>query len=241
LIGWIEATFEVPAGVRAGTTTRVGGASAGPLSSLNLAAHVGDDPACVRANRERLRTELALPSEPFWLRQVHGTSVAVYDPSQAAPEADAAVCFKPNQVLAVLTADCLPVVFVGREGARLGVAHAGWRGLVGGVLEACVAALGGSDLIAWMGPAIGARAFEVGAEVYAAFVEPDPAAAAAFVANARGRWQADLYALARLRLERLGIVATGGGLCTYSDAERFYSHRRDPRSGRLATLVWRTR
>jgi polyphenol oxidase len=226
----------------AGTTTRAGGVSRGSLASLNLAAHVADDPAAVAANRARLRADLGLPAEPLWLRQVHGAEVAVHDGTRLEPEADAAVCFAPGRVLAVLTADCLPVALASRDGGRLGLAHAGWRGLVAGVLERTVAALGvpGGELVAWLGPAIGPAAFEVGAEVRAAFVAIDPAAAAAFAANERGHWQADLYALARLRLARLGVTAVaGGGECTFRDAVRFYSHRRDPRGGRMATLLWR--
>ena len=148
----------------------------------------------------------------------------------------------PGRVLAVLTADCLPVVLVSRDGQRLGVAHAGWRGLVGGVLEATVAAMGGvgDGLLAWLGPAIGPAAFEVGAEVRAAFVSACPGDAVGFVPNPRGRWQADLALLAQRRLARVGVAAvTASGWCTAADPQRFYSHRRDPASGRMATLVWR--
>jgi len=240
--GWLPAAFAAPPGVRAGTTTRVGGVSAGALASLNLAAHVGDDPAAVATNRARLRAALALPAEPLWLSQVHGTAVAVHDGRADLPVADAAVAFEPGRVLAVLTADCLPVVFASRDGRRIGVAHAGWRGLLAGVLERTVEALGvpGADLVAWLGPAIGPAAFEVGDEVRAAFVAAAPADAPCFAPNARGRWQADLAALARARLARAGLtgVAAAGG-CTYAEAGRFYSHRRDPASGRQATLVWR--
>jgi hypothetical protein len=242
-VGWLAADFGAPAGVRAGTTTRTGGVSrGGSLATFNLAAHVADDPAAVAANRARLRVDLGLPAEPLWLRQVHGAAVAVHDGQRVAPEADAAVTFEPGRVLAVLTADCLPVALAGRDGRRLGLAHAGWRGLLAGVLERTVAALGadGADLVAWLGPAIGPEAFEVGGEVRAAFIATDPGDAGAFAPNERGRWQADLYALARSRLARLGVRAvSGGGECTFRDAARFYSHRRDPRGGRMATLLWR--
>ncbi len=241
-IGWLPAEFGAPSAVCGGTTTRDGGLSRGSLASFNLAAHVADDPAAVSANRARLRTDLALPAEPLWLRQVHGAEVVVHDGSRSAPEADAAVAFEPGRVLAVLTADCLPVAFASRDGTRLGLAHAGWRGLAAGVLDRTVAALGvsGADLLAWLGPAIGASAFEVGDEVRVAFVAGHAADAAAFTPNERGRWQADLYALARARLGRLGIsTVAGGGECTFRDAGRFYSHRRDPRGGRMATLLWR--
>ena len=241
-IGWLPAEFGAPEGVLAGTTTRAGGLSRGSLASFNLAAHVADDPAAVAANRARLRVDLGLPAEPLWLRQVHGAGVVVHDGSLVDPQADAAVSFEADRVLAVLTADCLPVAFASRDGARLGLAHAGWRGLAAGVLDRTVAALGvpGGELVAWLGPAISAEAFEVGSEVREAFVADDPADGAAFTANERGRWQANLYALARARLARLGVRRiAGGGECTFRDAGRFYSHRRDPRGGRMATLLWR--
>jgi YfiH family protein len=242
MAGYLTADWTAPPGVRAVVTTREGGASTGANASFNLAAHVGDDPAAVAENRRRLRAALGLPGEPLWLRQVHGTAVAVHDgTSRREPEADAAVTFDPGRVLAVLTADCLPVVLASRDGRRLGVAHAGWRGLAAGVLEATVGALGvqGDDLRAWLGPAIGPAAFEVGEEVRAAFVDADPATATAFTANARGRWQADLYALARRRLGRLGVSEiAGGGDCTYAQADRWYSFRRDRECGRMATVAW---
>lgn len=241
-IGWLAAELGAPAGICAGTTTRAGGLSRGSLASFNLAAHVADDPAVVAANRARLRADLALPAEPLWLRQVHGAEVVVHDGSQVEPEADAAVTFEAGRVLAVLTADCLPVVLSSRDGGRLGLVHAGWRGLAAGVLDRTVTALGvpGGELLAWFGPAISAPAFEVGAEVREAFVAGHAADAAAFTPNERGRWQADLYALARARLGRLGVTTVaGGGECTFRDAGRFYSHRRDPRGGRMATLLWR--
>ena len=240
-IGWLAAELGDVPGVSAGTTTRLGGVSAGSLASLNLAAHVGDAPSAVLENRARLAAALGLPAAPFWLTQVHGSRVIRHPGTvTAAPEADAAITEEAGQVLAVLTADCLPVVFIGREGRRLGVAHAGWRGLAAGVLERTVEALGAEDLLAWMGPAIGPAAFEVGPEVRDAFVGQDPGVAGAFVVNDRGRWQGDLYALARARLAPYGIVPTGGGWCTASDPDRFFSHRRDSGSGRMATLVWRS-
>lgn len=241
-MGFRTADWSAPPGVRAGVTTRAGGASTGAHASFNLAAHVGDDPAAVAENRRRLRDALELPSDPLWLRQVHGVAVAVHDGAAPTdPEADAAVTFAPGRVLAVLTADCLPVVLASRDGTRLGVAHAGWRGLAAGVLENTVAALGapGDEFVAWFGPAIGPAAFEVGPEVRAAFVDADAATACAFAPNARGRWQADLYALARRRLARLGVTEIAGGVdCTYSQPDRWYSFRRDRDCGRMATLAW---
>ena len=238
---WQDVQWPAPRTVHAVSTERAGGHSAGAYASFNLAAHVGDDPQAVAANRAALRHRLALPAEPLWLRQVHGREVARHDGRALEPTADAAVTFEPGRVLAVLTADCLPVVFASRDGNRLGIAHAGWRGLAAGVLEATVAALGvpGTDLLAWLGPAIGPAAFEVGAEVRAAFLDADPGAAAAFAANARGRWQADLYALARRRLAALGVAASGGGACTLAEPARYYSFRREATTGRMATLLWR--
>ncbi|MEI6457877.1 MAG: peptidoglycan editing factor PgeF [Pseudomonadota bacterium] len=242
-IGWLPAPFAAPPGVCAGVTTRAGGTSVGALGTFNLAAHVGDASACVAENRARLRAALSLPSEPLWLAQVHGIQVHVDDGGKGPTvPCDAAVTAVPGRVLAVLTADCLPVVLVSRDGQRLGVAHAGWRGLVGGVLEATVAAMGGvgDGLLAWLGPAIGPAAFEVGAEVRAAFVSACAGDAVGFVPNPRGRWQADLALLAQRRLARVGVAAvTASGWCTAADPQRFYSHRRDPASGRMATLVWR--
>jgi hypothetical protein len=245
-------------GVKVAVTTRAGGVSVDSREGLNLASHVGDEPTRVEENRRRLRQALALPAEPCWLQQVHGIAVANGDePRGLPPVADAAITVG-NGVLAILTADCLPVVFamplrLAAPGAQplLGAAHAGWRGLVGGVLEATLARLeaAGGDLagtVAWLGPAIGPAAFEVGDEVRAAFVAADSVAAAAFARNERGRWQADLFLLARQRLARAGVPAVlGGGVCTVSDAARWYSYRRDARpeadTGRLATLVWQER
>lgn len=235
-----------PPGVRAAFTTRVGGVSAPPCDSFNLAAHVGDAPADVAANRAALRTVLALPAEPVWLTQVHGAAVLDLDaPARgtASPAtADSAICRTSQRVCVVMVADCLPVLFASRDGSRVAAAHAGWRGLAGGVLEATVAALGvaGQDLVAWLGPAISAPNFEVGEEVRAAFVDRDTGAAALFASNAHGRWQADLAGLARRRLAALGISEfAGGSWCTFADRERFFSYRRDGKGGRMAALIWR--
>jgi polyphenol oxidase len=234
--------WPVPPSVAAAVTTRAGGVSTGPWASLNLGDHVGDDPASVAENRRRLRVALGLAVEPGWLAQVHGTAVARLDAVRGArPEADAAVAFAPGPACAILTADCLPVLLCDAAGTRVGAAHAGWRGLAGGVIEAAVAALGcpPDDLLAWLGPAIGQDAFEVGGDVRAAFVDEDARAASAFRPNERGRWQANLEALARLRLARAGVTRVyGGGWCTHADPARWYSHRRDGRCGRMASLVW---
>ena len=225
--------------VRACTTTRVGGVSSGPWASLNLGDHVDDDPAAVAQNRARLADALGLPGAPQWLRQVHGTRVR--RPADAPDCADACFEDRPGRVCAVLTADCLPVLMCNAAGTRVAAAHAGWRGLHAGVLEQTVSAFGDppTKILAWLGPAIGPQAFEVGDEVRAAFVADDAAAQAHFVANRPGHWLADLYGLARLRLARVRVTrVSGGGFCTYSQPERFYSYRRDGVTGRMASLIW---
>ena len=241
---FLQPRWPAPAGVRAAMTTRAGGVSTGAFASFNLATHVGDDPAAVAENRRRLREALALPAEPAWLEQVHGPRVAIL-PGFAGAPADAAVAFTPGSVCAVLVADCLPVFLASRDGDRVGIAHAGWRGLASGVVEATVAALGGEPgrLVAWLGPAIGPRAFEVGAEVRDAFLAHDGgcdgACGGSFRPGREGRWLADLPALARRRLAAAGVGAvTGGEYCTYSDPTRFYSYRRDGATGRMAALAW---
>jgi hypothetical protein len=229
--------WPAPPNVRAWVTER---GSAARYGTLNLAAHVGDDLARVRSNRARLRAALALPGEPRWLEQVHGTRVLDLD-RDAPGAADGAVTARAGTVCAVLTADCLPVLFCDRAGTRVGVAHAGWRGLASGVLAAAVAALNRppGDIMAWLGPAIAPAAYEVGAEVRDAFLTRDPSAERHFAANARGRWQADLYGLARDALAAAGVGAVhGGGFCTFTEAARFFSHRREAPCGRMATLIW---
>jgi purine-nucleoside/S-methyl-5'-thioadenosine phosphorylase / adenosine deaminase len=229
--------WPAPRNVRAWSTER---GSPARYGSLNLALHVGDDASAVAANRERLRAALELKAEPRWLEQVHGTRVLDLDRESGA-QADGAVTSRAGVACVVMTADCLPVLLCDRGGTRVGVAHAGWRGLLNGVLPAAVAALGGnpSDLIAWLGPAIGQAAYEVGCEVRDAFLARSTAASRRFLPNARGRWQADLYGLARDALEAAGVQSVhGGGFCTSTDAGRFFSHRREAPCGRMATLVW---
>jgi len=238
---WITPDWPAPASVRAASTLRFGGMSEGGFSSLNLAFHVEDDPKAVTENRRRLRDALGLPAEPAWLNQVHGVRVVEAGAWQAPPAADASIARSRGEVCVVMTADCLPVLFCDRSGSRVGAAHAGWRGLVGGVLGATVESLGvpPAELLAWLGPAIEQAAFEVGDEVREQFVARDPGNAVCFERNARGRWQADLYELARRELRRLGVEAIhGGGFGTYSDQERFFSYRREARTGRMATLIW---
>ena len=212
-----------------------------PFDGFNLGTRCGDEVAAVARNRAQLMECFGLPSAPRWLRQVHGAGVVV-DSEGDEPEADASVTARSGIVLAILTADCLPVVLAAADGSEVAAAHAGWRGLGGGVLEATVAAMRTSptDIVAWLGPAAGPQAYEVGTDVHAAFVDRDPRAATAFVATRPGHWRVDLYALARQRLADAGVTRVfGGGLCTISDAQRFYSHRRDQRTGRMATLIWR--
>ena len=257
MTAWLDADWPVPPGVRALTTTRHGlGVSQTPFDSLNLGIRCGDDAGAVIENRRQLEAALALPSSPRWLKQVHGVDVVRFElPLPLAgegwgeggvvdePQADAAVTSTPGTVLAILTADCLPVVFAARDGSEIAAAHAGWRGLADGMLEATVAAMHtpANGIVAWLGPAAGPDSYEVGEEVFDAFasVSRDVGASAAFAPTRPGHWKVDLYALARRRLAAVGVTDVhGGGLCTISDPARFFSHRRDQRSGRIATLAW---
>ncbi|MBM1194410.1 peptidoglycan editing factor PgeF [Pseudomonas weihenstephanensis] len=230
--------WPAPAGIRACVTTRANGASVAPFDSFNLGDHVGDDPVAVAHNRQRLTHIFDV--QPAWLSQVHGVVVAPADPQQIA-EADASWTATPGIACTVMTADCLPALFCDRAGTRVAAAHAGWRGLAAGVLEAAALSLNVEpcDILVWLGPAIGPKAFEVGGEVRDVFIEDMPHAGTAFVPSINaGRFMADIYALARLRLARCGITAVyGGGFCTVTDP-RFYSYRRSPRTGRFASLVW---
>ena len=244
LVEWIAADWPAPDGVIAGCSVRQGGVSQGRYASLNLAAHVADDEAAVLENRRRFKAHCGLPAEPRWLSQVHGTKVAVEPDPGSLKSADAAFTSKPDVVCAVLTADCLPVLFTTADGGELAAAHAGWRGLNAGVIEATVSEFSVSpgSLLVWLGPAISQTAFEVGSEVRAAFIANDAAAADCFVENQRGRWQADLYALARQRLARAGITQVfGGNFCTYTEPGRFFSYRRDGECGRMASFIYAAR
>lgn len=237
---WLEADWPAPANVRTLITTRKGGVSEAPYDSFNLGTHVGDLPEHVSLNRETLRR--FVPDEPAWLNQVHGTRVVdAAAREETPPEADASFSRTPDAVCVIMTADCLPVLLASRDGSVVGAAHAGWRGLCDGVLEATVAAMNepAANLMAWLGPAIGPDAFEVGAEVRAAFMAHDPAAAQAFTDIGDGKYLADIYALARQRLAALGVSDVyGGDFCTVIDRERFFSYRRDRTTGRMASLIW---
>jgi len=224
--------------VHALITTREGGVSSGKFASLNLSKRVGDDPRCVARNRAILRA--CLPREPVWVKQVHGT--AVIDATRATPdaEADGVVTQSPGPVCAVMTADCLPVFLSDRAGKSVGIAHAGWRGLAAGIVENVVQAMGvpSRDIIAYIGPGIGAHRYEVGEDVRKAFVDRDPAAARSFAPRQGGKYLVDLYGLARQRLAAAGVAGIhGGGFCTASE-ERFFSFRRDETTGRMASLIW---
>jgi polyphenol oxidase len=251
-VGVLVPDWPAPERVRAAFTLRAGGVSAGSYSSLNIGSPVGDAATAVAENRRRVCKALHLPAEPAWVEQVHG--IGVLDLAQAAeashstaaaqrplPCADAVIARRRGDVCVVQVADCLPVLLAARDASAVAAAHAGWRGLAAGVLEATVSRLGldPRQLLAWIGPGIGPKHFEVGEEVRRTFLVPDDAAADAFTANARGRWQCDLAALARRRLDRLGIRAVfGGGWCTYADPARFFSHRREAPCGRMAALIW---
>jgi polyphenol oxidase len=240
-LDFIIPDWPAPANVRAASTTRTGGASVGSYASLNLGSHVGDAPAAVIENRARVQRTLGLERSPTWLNQVHGTGVAEAGSYAVPLTADACTARSAGNVCVVLTADCLPVLFCDEVGEAVAAAHAGWRGLVGGVLEETIGALQlpPHRLLAWLGPAIEQDAFEVGEEVRAQFVARDGAFAASFISNSTGRWQADLYGLARHELMRLGVARVyGGGFRCFEDQDRFFSYRRDGQTGRMASLIW---
>ncbi|MBI3344725.1 MAG: peptidoglycan editing factor PgeF [Gammaproteobacteria bacterium] len=242
----ISPDWPAPQRVRACSTSRSGGVSGPPLASLNLAGHVGDATEKVAENRARLKQALDLPAEPVWLKQVHGTRVvdaagigtSLY--VNGTPEADGSYSRETGIVCAVLTADCLPLLLCDEQGSRVAAVHVGWRGLAAGVIEETLQHLGDTrQLMAWLGPAIGPYSFEVGSEVREIFVAHDAEANHAFRPSPAGRWLADLYRLTRQRLNAQGVTRIyGGGWCTYSESQRFYSYRRDGVTGRMATLIW---
>lgn len=242
----LQPDWPAPANVHAWSTSRVQGVSEAPYNGLNLALHVGDSAETVQQNRQRLAQVLALPQSPIWLDQVHGQQVvnaaewghAEHNPR---PEADGAYSTQAGAVCVVMTADCLPLLICNRRGDRVAAVHAGWRGLAAGVIESTLRALQqpAAELLVWLGPAIGPGAFEVGEEVRQAFVAEDAETASAFQQNRPGHYLADIYALARRRLQAFGVEAIyGGGYCTFNDADHFYSYRRDGTTGRQASLIW---
>ncbi|HEX8986347.1 MAG TPA: peptidoglycan editing factor PgeF [Rhodocyclaceae bacterium] len=236
---FIVPDWPAPPNVRAVSTTRRGGRSTGPYESFNLGGHVGDDPVAVAANRELLK--LQLPLQPCWLNQVHGTRCIDADTADDGAEADASVSRRGRRACAILTADCMPILLCDDAGSVVAAAHAGWRGLAAGVVEAAVASMNvpPGRIFAWLGPAIGPRAFEVGDEVRAAFVGGDAGAIEAFAPHGAGKWLCDLHALARRRLMTLGVVSIhADSSCTFTDRDRFFSYRRDGATGRMASAIW---
>jgi YfiH family protein len=239
--GWIEATWPAPPWIRAGGTTRLGGVSPAPYDSLNLGEHVGDDPDCVRRNRQRLRKMLGLDSEPTWLAQQHGNRVIAAHAAERIAAADAAFTTEIGVACVVLTADCLPLLLCNSRGTQVAAAHVGWRGLVSGVITNIVRTFTDrpDELLVWLGPGIGPLAYEVGSEVRKACCSHAPGTERAFQPAGNGRWLADLGLLVRLDLDRLGVGRCyGGHWCTASAPELFYSYRRDGRTGRMASLIW---
>ena len=239
---WLKADWSAPAGIVAGTTMRQGGVSRGKYASFNLGAHVGDVPEHVARNRDLFRGHFGLRADPPWLQQVHGTQVIRNPVGNTIREGDAIYSDQETVICAVLTADCLPVLLCSTDGAETAAVHAGWRGLCNGVIEATLAefAAPGESILAWLGPAISQDAFEVGDEVRASFLSVHTNAENCFRQNSSGRWQADLYALARQRLAASGVSAVSGGTrCTYSESDIFFSYRRDGQCGRMATFIAR--
>ncbi len=244
---WLTPHWPVPPNIRAITTLKRGGYSRGACKGLNLATHVGDDLLAVQINRRLLNSELRLPQEPYWLTQVHGTAVVPISGSEELKEADASISFNPGEVCVVLTADCLPILLCDEKGTRIAAIHAGWRGLAAGVIEAAVERLAclPSTVMAWLGPAIGPDAFEVGEDVLEIFKNTHTDIQKAFKSINPSKWKADIYTIAKLRLEALGVTRIfGGHFCTYTEHDRFYSARRaaqmGSQTGRMATLIWRT-
>ncbi len=239
-MNWLKPDWPLPPHVHAAVTLRTGGISTGSYSSLNPADHVNDDPVHVLANRQIIKDMLKLPAEPVWLQQVHGIETVKADRTGTPVPADASYTDQPETVCAVLTADCLPVLFCGDEGRVIAAAHAGWRGLQAGIITQTHKAMNCRNIQVWLGPAIGPDQFEVGEEVRTAFVNDNPAAAAAFRSTRSGKWLADIYRLARIKLTEIGVERIyGGGFCTVTDSGRFYSYRRDGgATGRMASLIW---
>ena len=239
-MNWIKPDWPLPSHIHAAVTLRSGGVSQGAYASLNPAGHVNDQVEHVQTNRQIIKNMLDLPAEPVWLQQVHGVRVVRADACQPQEQADASYTDRPGVVCAVLTADCLPILFCGDQGRVVAAAHAGWRGLQAGIIGQTLQAMDCRAVQVWLGPAIGPQNFEVGAEVMAAFSEANPANAVAFRQTRPGKWLADIYSLARINLKQLGVAEIyGGGLCTVADPQRFYSYRRDgAATGRMASLIW---
>ena len=239
--GFITPAWPAPANVHALTTLRTGGYSSGPYTGFNLAAHTGDDAATVLSNRALLREHFSLPAEPVWLQQVHSNRIVAADPDKIGDEADGSWTSRAGRVCVVMTADCLPVLICNRQGSKVAAAHAGWRGLHAGVVTNAIRRLESdpAELMVWLGPAIGSREFEVGAEVFRAFTDRNAENTSAFRRTDDQHWLCDLYQLARIELSSLGLTSVfGGNECTFTDEQRFYSYRRDGDTGRMASLIW---
>lgn len=237
---WLTPDWPAPAHVHAATTLRTGGISAGPFTSLNLATHVGDDPQAVFVNRQRMAAWLELPGQPVWLAQVHGNRAVHAQAFAQPPQADASYTGQAGIVLAVLTADCLPLLACTTDGRQVAAIHAGWRGLLAGVIGNTLSVFPKQETLVWLGPAIGADCFEVGPEVRSAFVNKSAEFTAAFKARDNDKWLANIYQLANIELANLGIHSVfGGGFCTVTEQQRFFSYRRCQQTGRTATLIWR--
>ncbi len=237
---WITPDWPAPSNIHAATTLRTGGVSLGTFSSLNPASHVGDHPEQVDQNRATIKAMLALPAEPVWLAQMHSNFVVEAIKTPYPPQADASYTHEPGVVCAVMTADCLPLLVCARDGSKVAAIHAGWRGLLAGIISNTLAVMP-ENVLVWLGPAIGAGCFEVGAEVRAAFLEKSVAYSKAFNHQSDDKWLADIYALARIELAALGVnTVYGGNFCTVTEQTRFYSYRRDRDTGRMATLIWRS-
>ncbi|NOQ63486.1 MAG: peptidoglycan editing factor PgeF [Methyloprofundus sp.] len=242
MTNWIAANWPAPANIHALTTLRAGGVSVQGYSSLNPAAHVSDRLEHVVANRQRIKQMLNLPTDPVYLQQTHSTRAVCADQVQGVPEADASYTAENNIVCAVLTADCLPILLCDSSGNQVAAIHGGWRGLLNGIIENAVAQIPDSDILAWLGPAIGSACFEVGEDVYHAFISQSPSFEPAFKAQGTGKYLADIYQIARIRLNKLGVQKIyGGDFCTVSDKQRFFSYRRDGQeTGRMLTLIWKS-
>lgn len=237
---WLTPDWPTPPTIHAATTLRSGGVSRGVYSSLNPALHVGDDADLVRQNRHIIKNVLDLPSEPVWLEQIHSNRAVPAIITATLQQADASYTSESGVVCAVLTADCLPLLVCSTDGSQIAAIHAGWKGLLAGVIGNTLAAMGNNDFMVWLGPAIGPDCFEIGAEVREAFVAKSTAFTPAFKPQAKGKWLADIYQLTRIELAMLGINKVyGGGFCTVTEQKRFYSYRRDKITGRMATLIWR--
>jgi hypothetical protein len=237
---WLTPDWPAPANIHAATTLRTGGVSCGAYASLNPAMHVGDDADLVKQNRRIIKELLGLPSDPVWLEQMHSNRAVQAVTIEPLQQADASYTVESGVVCAVMTADCLPLLFCAADGSEVAAIHAGWRGLLAGVIGNTVSAMQNTDLLVWLGPAIGPDCFEVGAEVRTAFLGKSAAFMTAFKQQSNGKWLADIYQLARIDLAMLGIDKVyGGGFCTVTEHERFYSYRRDKQTGRMATLIWR--